>query len=115
MKKAPNGESSPALLIVLAVILLCAAGFLVYSMIKKPATETSTPTATNTATALPTSVPTEMPQPTSAAPSTGTDNSNTSLDSDLQQINTKIGAASAASGQVDTSLQNQSADSVPVQ
>jgi hypothetical protein len=114
MKKTPAGNTSPALLIILAVILLCAAGFLVYSIIGRPTTGTPSTAVTNPY-IIPTSIPTEIPQPTSATPSTGTDSSNASLDSDLQQINTKMNAASAASGQVDTSLQNQSADSVPVQ
>jgi len=114
MKKTPAGNTSPALIIILAVILLCAAGFLIYSMIGKPTTETSGTAVTNPY-IIPTSMPTEMPQPTIATSSTGADSSNASLDSDLQQINTKMNAASVASGQVDTSLQNQSADSVPVQ
>ncbi len=115
MLKNNSGNASTGLLIAL-VIAIVAVGFGAYTLLNQSNKSTDMAANSPPPTFTPIPMPTDVTQPTSVPNNPASvDTSNTALDQDLQQISTKVNAAASASGQVDTSIQNQSADTVTIQ
>lgn len=112
MKRNKKGNTAVIALIVILVVLTV--GFVLYKKVFKKMVQSQNPTTQSTMGASQQSLTTGSQTNSSSSNtsnSLSSGNSNTDLDKDMQTIGGKMNSVGSATSDVDTSIQNQQADS----